>query len=913
MKLRLLIATSLAACAAFADENKVAASDWKVDIASGEWSDPANWSNESVPADKRTAAKINVNRAKSGIDTEVLLPDATNHINYLHLLHFNPSAITLNGKGRTFSMGELSEGDFARGLNINNGSFYPFRIMSESTSSSSALDMERTDATNGHLEPVLEWRDAFLRTSSQAPRSVKIDFLSGLFDFDVGGCGKWKFKFAPNSISRAEALVSNATIKCGTVGMSLAATNSSFAVLEGGCVELHGNFEYGDQQATYGYAGTNVLAVKDGGRIVGVASGNAPEFTAGSVLGPLRRYEVEFAGKGTTIDLVQFAGCYFEGNTSVKISDGVNVAFPAVVGLGKTALSQKKEMLCDMLIDGDDTVVGLSTEKSAKFNVGNAAYASNRVVMAGGRIRPLHPSGTGSFSINIANGPASDALFDMRGGDIDLWVTNNGNPAVNCGIKIGPGNGELRVSGGHIFCGDINVGQNQEVNKTEGKLHHTQRFRMTGGVVTCNRLYLGTSSNSETVRKTFQYQDAHVDLDGGVLEASHAFVNSPALSDSTGYAHGYLTANGGTIKARYRNQNIIQDFDTAELGPKGLSVDVSNLAISISQSFSDKNGEKGMLRLCGTTGSVTLKPDRYHTVSTTVVDKVSLLFASNTTLRTTLVIANGGTVKLEGDVDELTVDGIVAKNGTLAIDPGDTVRVRGTDISVDGLKIKFSSTPASGQLLDVFAFDGDVTSDLSVKRALRKLKLDSAPSGNYGHFSMSYDEATGKTMVSVSAEKESTPLGDSEKTIWQGPEWNSSGWSAGEPSAASLASFSDPDAPADVVVPSKAEVGAIEVSSGVSYALSGEGLSVSSIKGASFLNVTSGSVLFDVQMELLHILPMFLDAGTEVSFAKPILFGGIERQARGGLPLRRRTGFPSRLSWAVGGISLRRRERCPIP
>ena len=884
MTLRLLIATSLAACAAFADENKVAASDWKVDIASGEWSDPANWSNGLVPADKCTAAKINVSRAKSGIGTEVLLPDATNHINYLHLLHVNPSAITLNGKGRTFSMGELSEGDFARGLNDNNGSFYPFRIMSESTSSSSALDVERTDATNGHLEPVLEWRDALLRTSSQAPRSIKLDFISGLFDFNVGGCGKWIFNFAPHPISRAEALVSNATIKCATANMSLAATNSSFAVLEGGCVELHGNFKYGNQ-ARYDYAGTNSLAVKDGGRIVGVASGNAPEFAAGSVLGPLRRHEIEFAGNETAIDLVQFAGCYFEGNTSVKISDGVDVAFPVVIGLGKTALSRKEEMLCDMLIEGDDSVVGLPTEKDAKFNVGDAAYASNRVVMTGGRIRPLHPSGTGSFSINIANGPASDALFDMRGGDIDLWVTNNGNPYVNCGIKIGPGNGELRVSGGHIFCGDINVGKNQEVNKTEGTLHHTQRFRMTGGTVTCNRLYLGTSSNSEVVRKTFQYQDAYVDLDGGVLEASHAFVNSSALFDSTGYAHGYLTADGGTIKARYGNQNIIQDFDTAELGPKGLSVDVANLAISISQSFSDKNGERGTLRLCGTTGSVTLKPDRYHTVSTTVVDKVSLLFASNTTLRTTLVIANGGTVKLEGDVDELTVDGMAASNGTLAIDPGDAVRVRGTDISVDGLKIKFSSTPASGQLLDVFAFDGDVTSDLSVKRALRKLKLDSAPSGNYGHFSMSYDEATGKTMVSVSVEKESAPLGDSAKTVWNGPEWNSSGWSAGVPSAASLASFSNPGASPDVVVPSKAEVGAIEVSSGVSYALSGEGLSVSSVKGASFLNVTSGSVLFDVQMELLYVLPLSLSAGTEVSFMKPILFGGIEKTGKGRLIL----------------------------
>ena len=885
MKLRLLIATSLAACAAFADENKVAASDWKVDIASGEWSDPANWSNESVPADKRTAAKINVNRAKSRIDTEVRLPDATNHINYLHLLHVNPSAITLNGKGRTFSMGELSEGDFARGLNDNNGSFYPFRIMSESTSSSSALDMVRTDATNGHLEPVLEWRDAFLRTSSQAQRSIKLDFISGLFDFDVGECGKWIFNFAPHSISRAEALVSNATIKCATADMSLAATNSSFAVLEGGCVELHGNFKYGNQ-AKYDYAGTNRLAVKDGGRIVGVASENAPEFAAGSVLGPLRRHEIEFAGKGTAIDLMQFAGCYFEGNTSVKISDGVNVAFPAAVSLGKNASSQKGQMLCDMLIDGDDTLVGLPTEKSAKFNVGDAAYASNSVVITGGRIRPLHPSSTGAFSINIAKGPASDALFDMRGGDIDLWVTNNGNPAVNCGIVIGPGNGELRVSGGHIFCGDINVGANQEANKTEGTLHHTQRFRMTGGVVTCNRLYFGTSSGIEDVRKTFQYQDAHVDLDGGVLELSHAFVNSSALFDSTGYAHGHLTADGGTIKARYGNQNIIHNFDTAELGPKGLSVDVRDLnGISISQSFSDKNGEKGTLRLCGTTGSVTLKPDRCHTVSTTVVDKVSLLFASNTTLRTTLVIANGGKVKLEGDVDELTVDGIVAKNGTLAIDPGDTVRVRGTDISVDGLNIKFSSTPTSGQLLNVFAFDGDVTSNLSVKRALRKLKLDSVPSGNYGHFSMSYDEATGKTMLSVSVEKESAPLDDSAKTVWNGPEWNSSGWSAGVPSGASLASFSNSGAPADVIVPSKAEVGAIEVSSGVSYALSGEGLFVSSVKGASFLNVTSGSVLFDVQMELLHVLPLSLSAGTEVSFMKPILFGGIEKTGKGRLVL----------------------------
>ena len=106
---------------------------------------------------------------------------------------------------------------------------------------------------------------------------------------------------------------------------------------------------------------------------------------------------------------------------------------------------------------------------------------------------------------------------------------------------MGPGNALFDMSGGKVVCGDFQVGNSQPSDKTEGTITHVQRLRMTGGELNCNRLYLGSSENSAP-NSTYQYQEAHVDLDGGVLRTQQANVFSSALKGSGYYAKGYLTA-----------------------------------------------------------------------------------------------------------------------------------------------------------------------------------------------------------------------------------------------------------------------------------------------------------------------------------------------------------------------------------
>ena len=159
-----------------------------------------------------------------------------------------------------------------------------------------------------------------------------------------------------------------------------------------------------------------------------------------------------------------------------------------------------------MTISGDDTNIYI-TEPDGKqgwLAIGHSSgnFTSNRVVMTGGSIKPLYPSSTGYAQLRIANANAADALFDMRGGEIDLWVTNNSSPGVNCSVTVGPGNGEFRMSGGYVYCGDFHVGDNQpgSAGYEERTTTHRPRLYMTGGTLNCARLYLGSSNDNTTIR-----------------------------------------------------------------------------------------------------------------------------------------------------------------------------------------------------------------------------------------------------------------------------------------------------------------------------------------------------------------------------------------------------------------------------
>ena len=882
--IRMLLPVMTLLCGAVSHA-KVTESVWRRDIASGEWEADGNWSQPGWPEGRDTAAAFYGNSNHNALETTVWLADVTNKINRLHVLHYNPSSFTFDGRGRTFSVGALDEGDFKRGLNTDGGSFYPFRIMAESASSSSAAGLYTSGSGR---EPVLNWTNALLHTSSGAFKDVSIEFLSGFFDFDVENLGKWKFSFAGDALSKVTMTISNAVVKVNEFNAALAATNSSITVGEGGILQFSEKFSYG-YNSNFAYPGTNTLTVKDGGRIVfdnGEEKINSSAFYAGTMQQICRRQEIEITGDGSSMDLRKLGSAYFQGNSLLLVKNGAELILPGVIGFSFAA-NANIFPLSELHISGDDTRVCISTNlatagaSSGCLTLGAVADVSNRVVMTGGSLAPLYPGGYGALSIKIASAPAGDALFDLRGGEVDLWVPNCQNPATACYVRIGPGDGELHVSGGSLNSGDIYVGANQDGNATEGRIKHKQCFRMTGGEVTCNRLYLG---NHAVGNSTFQYQNARVVLDGGVLCTSQAFVNYPSYQNEDGYI-GTLYANGGTLKAKANSYTLLKGFDTAELGPKGLTIDTSGFdKLTVTQSLSDKSGEKGLLRFTGG-GIITLAPDRYYTVATTAVEQATIMAVkTNMTLHTALVF-NGGSVSLVGEADELTVDSLIGKSGTLIVDPQDTVRITTSNFEVENLTMKFQSVPTLGENYQIFSFDGDVSDNAQLLLNLRRLRFANVPSGCYGAYSLVYDETTGRTSAQVRLSAPSAPLGDETATIWQGAGWNDDGWSQGMPDSGKAAVFTDASAPEAVTVPSGAQVGALKFSSGLSHTFTGSALQISGFRGASFIDVASAVQTFDVPLVFWYSLPVNVAEGAALVFNAPLSEGGFVKTGKGRLAM----------------------------
>ena len=886
----------------------VTVNTWNNSVENGEWAEAANWSTTSFyPLDLATAAHVYAPSSHSGVDAKILLPDASGKFDHFHVLHYAPSTYTFDGEGRTFKMAARDDGEASRGVNADGGSFYPFQVMSESASSSQAFMVGSYNGATDKRDAIFTWSNALMRTTSDSVKDVKVEFLRGMFDFDPDDTKHWNVRMANNSLSRTELVISDATLKCNQFNLTGAPTNNAVSVLAGGRLEMH-HTSYLFNSGNYSYAGTNKFSVSGGGQVVfdnGGMKQNALTVLAGSQLGGgARRNEFSVSGAGSVFDMGEVGNFYFMGNTSVEFSDGATAVVPGRFGVGYSNSGAVDDYECLVTISGDDTTVLIATNLTSTagagyFYVGNASYSSNRVVMTGGSVKPHSPGGTGAVSLRIASGPASNGTFDMQGGKVDLIVTNAPNQATTCTVNIGPGNGLFEMSGGKLVCGDFYVGANQPhynsnmtVEYAEWNVTHSQRLHMTGGELNCGRLYLGSTNPNST----FQYQDAHVDLDGGVLKTGSANVYSSALSGG-GYAEGHLTANGGTIKPKTKGATLISNFQTAKLGPKGLTIDTTDIAnVTISQSFSNKDGEEGRLILTGG-GTVSLAPDRYYAVSATVVESGLLIFPSNVVLSTELVITNGATVSLGNAPTTLTVDALTVPNGTLMLDPGDTIHLTTANIDVSGLSLVYNSDPTFDQAYGVFTFDGDVTANAAVRKAMRKIALYNSYAGRHGAFALSYDAASGKTTMTLTVKEDSAPCSDT--TAWNGPAWNDGGWSSGVPTSTKVASFSNASAPTTVPVAAGAEVGAMEIASGENYTFTGDALDITGDQGGSFLNVSSGAHAFDLPVNLLYSLPITLSSGTAVSFNGTMTDGAISKTGKGALTLAAANAFKNAVS--VGG------------
>ena len=711
----------------------------------------------------------------------------------------------------------------------------------------------------------------------------------------------------------SELVVTNNTAEYASLDLPFTDASNLLKVGEGGELVVNGGNMYigwsNHVASAQNVNATNVFTVSGGGRFAfdngGVAS-TSRSFHFGTWAAPKRRSLVTFTGAGTTVDLQYAWRSYFNGNTVVGISDGATVYLARNCGLGfSISQSAAKAYETLMTISGEDTQVFLSNPDTynCTFSVGCLSdfYATNRVVITGGSIKPLCPNGTGATKIaigsKVADGTSkkmSNGIFEMQGGIVDL-VTANGNVGVNCCLAIGPGNGEFRMSGGQLTCGDICIGQYQEANYTGGNATHVQRFYMTGGQVNGKRLYLGPGNSAQTTSKQFQYQEAHLDLDGGILMITYTTFNDPALSG--GCTHGYLTANGGTIKASSDSTVFLHNFDSAKMGPKGLTIDNNGKALTVKQSFSNKDGEDGTLIFAGA-GTTTFAPALGCTVSKTIVKGGTLTTSTNSVWETTLVITNGASVSIVGTPTQLAVDGLVVPNGKLKLDVGDKIHVMGDKVDLSGLTIEFSTTPAANTAYEIFTFNGNILTNAAVRKAIYFVPNQTV-SGNHATFALSYDESTDKTTTSVTYKPSASALSD--ETVWNGPVWNAGGWSDGLPTAEKVASFSSAEAPTSVTVPAdgSGEAGAVSVSSGADYVFTGDEFEISGDQSASWFDIASGSATFDLPIWMRYSLPVTLAAGTSATFNETITGGGIVKTGKGALTLAADNSFRDAVS--VGG------------
>ena len=720
------------ACSLFAvcGNGDVVENTWNAGISEGEWENSANWTKEGFPSESDTAAGFYGNSNHGELDVTVRLPDRTNFINRIHVLHRYPSSFVFDGRNRNFSMGALNEDDLnVRGSQrtdtapqgVAGGSFYPLNIMSELASNSTVLKINK--ASGDGRAAVFDWRDAYMRTFSPSPKDVSIEFLSGIFDFNVDNSRNWNVEFASSGLEHSRMLISNSTVKCAVFNASFYATNSTLVIDKDGTLLANGNMQFGHGN-TIQYPGTNTVIVKNGGRMVFENGGeflNSFMLSVGSESALCRRQEFYLSGAGSRMDFGQMAQAYFLGNTLVDVSGGASLVLPGIAALSNPAVSGFRSEVSELRLSGDESRIFVSTNIVAGkkhdvgfLSLGTVHYVSNRVVVSGGQILPFHPDGTGAIAMRLSTATGADSVFELHGGNVEFWVEKAVNRDTSCYVRLGPGDSLFSVSGGRMKCGDFYVGAGMPSGETtENKISHVHELRMTGGEVDCNRLYLGSASSGKDM--SYWHSDARVVLDGGVLCTKQAFLNHPSN------CVGRLWANGGTILAK-QNADLISAFTSAELGPKGLTVDTAGLnAVSVSQSFSDKPGEKGTLRFAGG-GIVTFAPAFFHSASTTLVAQATTLCMKTNTVFASTLVVDGGTFSLVGVPSQVTLDGFAGRGGKLLVDPGDKVCLKTSQLEIDDFTLKFNSTPAAGSAYDVFVFDGDVAGNAELRSAIRKLK-----------------------------------------------------------------------------------------------------------------------------------------------------------------------------------------------
>jgi len=330
-------------------------------------------------------------------------------------------------------------------------------------------------------------------------------------------------------------------------------------------------------------------------------------------------------------------------------------------------------------------------------------------------------SGTGTLNVNggtITTSGNGNMYIGRRNGTGTLNQTD-GTIVVNKEFGVGTrddnkiGTGTYNLSGGslsaanNIFIGK-ELGSSGTLNMTGGILGTSDKLQIghnqstgvvsqSGGTVNVqNEVYVGNENSASSVG-TYTLSGTGVlnvgnevfvgrDNGAGTFNLDGGTVNATKISGGTGSAT--VNFNGGVIKAKRDESNLIENLDVANVQSGGAKINSNGFNVATSQALT---GTGGLEKLGA--GSLTLSANHTYAGTTTVSQGT---LAVNGSLTGGVHVASGSLLKGSG-----TIGGASTVNGTLAAgnSPG---------------QITFSSdlTLGSGSNL-VWELFGNTSSDVS--------------------------------------------------------------------------------------------------------------------------------------------------------------------------------------------------------
>jgi len=283
-----------------------------------------------------------------------------------------------------------------------------------------------------------------------------------------------------------------------------------------------------------------------------------------------------------------------------------------------------------------------------------------------------------------------------------------------------------------------------------------------------------------------------------------------------------LHANGGTLCASNisASVNLLVNFDVAELGASGLTLDTAGYDATVGQAFADASGADGLFLK---TGVGTLSVSNSTHALTVVAQGGLRLLNADATFGRSLVVTNQATLSLAGSSTNLTVGALtLGETGapvSLYLDTGDLITVTNSGgLAIADCGLFYGSASVNGTY-PLFHCSGSV--DASV---LNHLTVYNPTAGKDYVFAVVPDGADSVIQLTVAE----LAVSDA---IWNGSlgsDWNTAdNWTpASLPTNSTRVFFTDAGAQKTVNLSAAASVASVNFDSASSYLLQGSQLSL---------------------------------------------------------------------------------------